>query len=134
MMSYTLLAGAIYIGHEFIRTATTLISAISPQQQRRIVAPPPLQLEEDDYEGLLQVGRLLLKEQKLTTELIKAKHKLCLEALDSLERELLTYEKCKRMYESKWIKWSTSFDEDDWKFRKIKAAHICRLRMKWFPN
>ena len=69
MMSYTLLAGAIYIGHEFIRTATTLISAISPQQQRRIVAPPPLQLEEDDYElipgGVKSLEKLRQEESAL---------------------------------------------------------------------
>ena len=134
MMSYTLMAGAMFIGHEMIKTASTLINALSPAQQRPMIIPPPVPIEEDDYEGLLQVGRLVLEEHKITSELQKAKIKLCTEALDNLERELLTYNKCKRMYDSKWIKWTTTFDEDDWLFRKNKAAHICRLRMKWFPE
>ena len=134
MMSYTILAGAMYLGHEMIKTASSLITALSPAPQRPLILPPPLQVEEDDYEGLLKVGRLMLDAQKKTSELQKAKIQLCAEACDNLEREILTYDKCKRMYEAKWIKWSTAFDKEEWMYRKNKAAHICRLRMKWFPE
>ena len=134
MLAYTVIASALYVSHQVVGTANALLQALRPTPPQPKYVMPPTSVDEDDYEGLLRIGKLVLSNHKAKTQLQKARVEMCTDALELLEKEILLYEKCKRMHETMWFQWRSTFDEEEWLVRKNKAAHLCRLRLKWIPE
>lgn len=132
MMSYALWAGGMYIGHKVLTTASTVIHALATFRNMPNIETRIQNIEdEDDYEGLLEIGNMIVDEHKGTDQLSIARTNLCKRALNELETVLLTYNKEKQIYNSSWMPFSR-FDEHRWLHMKNHAAHVCRLRLQWF--
>jgi hypothetical protein len=134
MFAYAATAASAYVTYHVVSTGFALYNILRPQPtQRALVVPPPPQQLHCDAEGILSLARVTLKSRRESeNELEKAKVGLVAEAVSNLERELLTKQRSKEIYNSQWFSklWS-SHDEDALALRIESAVRVLEYRMKW---